>query len=195
MPGPDTVGEGGFCVAEQVQRNDSFRAGTLAGSCVRARTWMRVRARTCTRLPYPLQDPPSKKKKKPLWSFLQLEPSITGFLGGGFVGEFLTRPVSPPPASPPLPSRLPPPTSLALFFFFPSFVCSHLANSASTPVIFYCVEVISTLSAKWKHMMCAGFGLNGVGLAWSSTDTQPHRRAAAKTASPWNASCPLLHWR
>lgn len=97
----------------------------------------------------------------------------------------------------PLPSRpdshLPPPS--LFFFFFPSFPCSHLANSASTPVIFYCVEVISTLSAKWKHMMCAGFGLNGVGLAWSSTDTQPHRRAAAKTASPWNASCPLLHWR
>lgn len=62
----------------------------------------------------------------------------------GVCSKFFRRMVFAAP--PTLPMLLLPP----LFFFF---FCSHLVNSASTPVIFYCVEVISTLSVKWKHMM------------------------------------------
>lgn len=66
---------------------------------------------------------------------LDLNPQSQG--SSGVCSKFFRRMVFSP---------LPPPLSLSF--------CSHLVNSASTPVIFYCVEVISTLSVKWKHMMC-----------------------------------------
>lgn len=72
---------------------------------------------------------------------LDLNPQSQG--SSGVCSKFFRRMVFSP-------LRRPPPLPLFSLFFF----CSHLVNSTSTPVIFYCVEVISTLSVKWKHMMC-----------------------------------------
>lgn len=92
---------------EQVQRNDSFKGGD---ACARAH----VSARTCANL-----------------RSFNLNPLPQFSLGRGDVSKFLTRPVSPPLCCSLLPSRLPPPTSLAPP---PTPLSAHIWRTALAPL-------------------------------------------------------------